>query len=107
MRQQSFCVLVVQSTLLSLITSQALLAYPLPDDGNNKQLHTQSNIQLVNRNYTPAQINYFLEIAFGSEFGSSNQQLRNGIGISKLRSMVLLLLKTLKLYRQSLTKSIP
>ncbi len=76
MRQQSFCVLVVQSTLLSLITSQALLAYPLPNYGNNKQLDTQSNTQLVNRNYTPAQINYFFEIALGSEFGISNPTIK-------------------------------
>jgi hypothetical protein len=76
MRKQSFCVLVVQSTLLSLISFQALLAYQLPEYANKKQLDTQSNIQLVNKNYTPAQINYFLEIAIGSEFGSSKPTIK-------------------------------
>ncbi|MBD1805645.1 DUF2927 domain-containing protein [Microcoleus sp. FACHB-SPT15] len=76
MRKPSFCVLVVQSTLLSLLSSQTLSAYQLPDYGNHKQLDTKNNIQLVNRNYTPAQINYFFEIALGSEFGSSNPTIK-------------------------------
>ena len=86
MHKHNFCVLVAKSTLLSLISCLMLSAYQSPSHADNQPSNTLTNRHdqfntrtdkgsinhspTLSRKYTSAQINYFLEVALGSEFGN-------------------------------------
>lgn len=73
---------VTKRTLCSLIVScLMLLAYQPPNYGNNKQFDTRTSEKAVNRTsingkYTPLAINYFLEVAMGTEYEGSSSTIK-------------------------------
>ncbi|OLT63587.1 DUF2927 domain-containing protein [Moorena bouillonii] len=75
---RNFCLPIVKSVILSFLGFLIPSTYQTPTYGNNYELSsTQPTLQSIeNKNYTQAQIDYFLEIALGSEYRSSNPTIK-------------------------------
>jgi hypothetical protein len=87
MPQHNPCVFVVKSTVFSLLGGFILSTHPLPNRAQwletatkvGDEAHFPSTAvqnSLANRRYTPAQINYFLEVALKSEYGNSQPMIK-------------------------------
>lgn len=82
MNQHYRRVLVVNSAVLSLISCLAISVDQSAVYGNQKQLAPSKSTSIINdaptlnSNYTPEQINYFLEVALGTEYGTAKSTIK-------------------------------
>lgn len=68
---RKFCGSIVKFALLSTLSLLVLSAKQQPQYGQNQPNPTGEQTRSLSQKYTPAQIDYFLEVALGSEFGDS------------------------------------
>lgn len=73
---RKFCGSIVKFTILSTLSLLLLSTKQQPQYGQNTPNLTEEQTRSLSRKYTQSQIDYFVEVALGSEFGDSHTTIK-------------------------------